>query len=117
MWSIKRPTVHDAYQQFQLILHHWLRLLGLVLGQDIFQGDFRIHLQTKFVLVAIVSIPLLLSLTSYRFHNELGMMAGVFVILALKVRIAKNNAVSRLDVDPCSCVNRPPIYLPQLEEL
>lgn len=85
MWATKQLFVNDAYQQFHIILYRWLHIIGLALGRDIFHDDFKINSQTVFVLMMNVSIPLLLFLTYYRFDNELGMMAGTFVLIGFKV--------------------------------
>lgn len=85
MWAIKVLTVGDAYREFQIILYYWMRYIGLIVGQDIFMEDFRIHSQTVLVLMFNCSLPFLFWLTQYRFDNELGMIAGTFVITGFKV--------------------------------
>lgn len=85
MWATTLPTVSDAYRQFRIILYHWMRFVGLIMGQDIFRADFKIHSQTVLALIVNLALPFLFLLTSYRFDNELGMMADTFVIMGLKV--------------------------------
>lgn len=83
-------TADDAYHQYQIILYHWLRFIGSIMGQDIFCEDFTIDVQTVLVAMINLSLPLLLFLTYCRFDNELGMMAGVFLIAGPKVTPIEN---------------------------
>lgn len=76
----------EAYQHFQIILYRWLRFVGLIMGHDIFQEHFEIHSHTVFMSAICLSVPIVFFLTSYRFDNELGMAAGAFVVIGLKVR-------------------------------
>lgn len=79
-------TVNDAYRQFQIILYRWLRFIGLILGQEIFSANSRINFQPVFTSLVNLSLPLLFTLTSHRFDNELGQMASLLVIPGLKVQ-------------------------------
>lgn len=86
MSANKKLDVNDSCKRFQQILHHWLRFVGLILGQDIFNENFAVHFYTLVVLAFTCSIELVLWWTMYHFRGEeLGNNANVFSALAVKV--------------------------------
>lgn len=85
MWTKEIRTTSDAYRQYQIIIYRWTRGFGIILGQDIFDEKFRHHSYTTFVAVINLALPIVLFLTTYRFDDELGMIAGVLVITGIKV--------------------------------
>lgn len=88
MWATDVRTVSDAYRDYQIILYRWIRCFGKFMGQDIFHENFKHRSYTTFVAVINLSLPILMFLTSYRFDGELGMTAGVLVIVGLKVQLS-----------------------------
>lgn len=77
----------NAHRIFKTIVYQWLRVLGQLVGQDIFLPTFKIHWYTLFVFAIASSIVFSSIWTFFHFDDKRSLNGGSFVFVSLKVRI------------------------------
>lgn len=83
--QVERVREMPAYSAFKDIVYRKLRLLGLCLGLDVLQPDFRPTFMTAVIVFASVSQTLLFIITSVNAEGDLAVTAGAIIRLGFKV--------------------------------
>lgn len=91
----------DAYIQFKTIIYKKLRFFGLIMGHDIFMGNFKIYFNTIVGILINVSLPLLYTWTfyCYTYENELGLKAASALTTGVKVRVPQCTIAELIKTD------------------
>lgn len=75
----------DAYQRFKVVIHRWLRFIGICLGHDILRDEFKPNLYTTFIALVSIAFPCLNLLTILYFDGDLAIKSGGLLAMSTKV--------------------------------
>lgn len=75
----------DAHQQFHHVVFHWLRIAGLLMGQDILNDHFRVHAYTIVVLAIVSTFTVGSAWTFCNFVDETALNGGSYIFISIKV--------------------------------
>lgn len=76
----------EAHQQFNKILFRWFRFIGVLLGHNIFQRDFKLNNHTIVgVIIGILPVICVIWSCLYR-DREAALNAACFLFFMIKVQ-------------------------------